>query len=191
MLLVLFIGLPLFVVAYVIIRYSDSARDVRRVVDSIPEAEKPIPPLAVAVFQRLYTSTQRGSLVFQVLNEKLHSDGEDGPQMRNLERHLRGGVSWLLTPLRISDADQAVLVWNRTYFGTGGHGLWFGAQKYFGKDPRELSADEMIRLWVIAQSPKRYDENPSKFDELFSWATRIWRGEEQLGTREKFRNSGG
>ena len=179
----LLIGLPLLLVGFVIYRYSDSAADMHRVVQAVPAAEKPIPPLAVNVFERLNTPGQRNIHVFRMIQEGLYENGVV-PQRNQLNWHLRSAVSALLTPYRLSMEEQATLVWGRIYFGGEAHGLRAGAKKYFNKTPQDLTEEEMVRLWVIALNPDGYDKDSAKFADRIAWANRVWRGEQAAGTRK-------
>lgn len=176
MFVVLLVGVPLLAVAYAVVRYSDSSSDVRRAVESARGSEPAIPRLAVDLLLRLRTFAQRNSTTNQAPQAGIYPEEESGPTMRTTERLIRLGVSMVVNPLRLSDDEQAVLYWNRVYLGEGAYGLSAGAEKQFGKKPQDLSAEEMLRLWVIAISPIRYKADPALFEDLLAWATRVWRG---------------
>ena len=182
LLIVVFVALPLLLISVVVYKYSDSSRDVRRVVDDVVKTEKPIPRLALDVFMRLNTPHQRQGHVNQGIQRELYPDEDKQPRRQHLERHLREAVSGLVTPFRLTDEEQATLVWTRIYLGNDVYGLQAGALKYFGKKPEELSEEEMVRLWIITISPNRYAANPSSFDARYAWAMQVWRGERKAGS---------
>ena len=192
---VLFVAVPLLAVTYAILWYSDSSSDVRRVVESAQASEPAVPRLAVNVFMRLNTFSQRNWYTYWALHAGIRPETESGPVMRNTERMIRQGVSMIVTPLRLCDDEQAALYWSRIYLGEGTYGLSAGAEKHFGKKPQDLSEEEMIRLWVIAISPNRYKGNPALFENRLAWAMRVWRGEADASspmiTTQKSRNFGG
>ena len=55
------------------------------------------------------------------------------------------------------------------YFG-GGYGLTFGAKRYFGKTPAELTHDEMFGLFTISWNPSANspERDPERYQQQFA-----------------------
>ena len=180
-----FVGLPLLVAAGLVYRYSESTTDVRRVINAIAPEEMAIPALAVVVHARLDGRFHANAWAARQVIWAIHD--QDDPKG---DWHLRNMAQTILIPFQTTERERAALVWSRTGFLDGG-GLAFGAEKYFGKMPAELSEEEMVRLWVIARSPRRVDRDPAKLNDDVAWSMRIWRGEIPPRTLRKLSNSGG
>ena len=187
-LLLALISLPVLSAGILIFCYAESKTEVRRIVEAIPADELNIPTVAVLVPARLdgrfYANAWTARQIIWPIDEKYNRVGNTASW------HLRNLAETLMVPLQTDERERAAFVWGKTGF-VKGRGLRFGAEKYFGKKPEELSEGEIVRLWVIARAPTLYGRNPAEDEEFVAWALRIWRGEEKAGARIKSRNSGG
>jgi hypothetical protein len=80
------------------------------------------------------------------------------------EWHLRNTLWVWLLPRRF-DPEKRLLLFAHFLPLEGGSGVGYGAHKYFGKSPNQLSETEALQLLTIARSPAAYSPtgHPDRF----------------------------
>lgn len=78
-----------------------------------------------------------------------------GKPMRMIDWHVTNALWSGLLPLRLSQRDITALYGHFMVF-EGGRGLNYGARRYFGKAPTDLTLDEMLGLLAISRAPFHY-----------------------------------
>ncbi|HEX8252187.1 MAG TPA: transglycosylase domain-containing protein [Thermoanaerobaculia bacterium] len=159
--------LLLLVLWFAYSRFYRYQADVERVVASITAEERGLSAEARDVFVTL----EGESLVWTVSRGLL---GEVAPaRVRMSEWHLRGLLWSVLLPRRVSD-EELLLLYARLMAFEEGRGVVYGARRYFGKTPAQLTADDAIALTVIARSPRLYSptHRPRDFKRMVALKTR-------------------
>ncbi|HYO77323.1 MAG TPA: transglycosylase domain-containing protein [Thermoanaerobaculia bacterium] len=164
---------------FVYSRYGRYQPEVDRIVASITADERALSLEA----RQVIVTLEAESVVWQVTRSLLY---EIAPaRVGTLERHLRDMLWGMLLPHRFS-SEELLLLYARSMRFEDGRGVSYGARKYFGKTPAQLTADDAIVLCVIARSPRAYSPtlNAERFAEALSRTRR--RYEERRLANQQF-----
>jgi hypothetical protein len=158
---VIAIGLAYF--AYT--RFFRYQAAVDRIYENIPAEEQ---RLSAAVRGVLET-TEPDSTRTWVISRSLLSQLAPG-QVRRGEWNLRGMLWVCLLPWRF-DPEQRLILFAHELPFEGGVGLTYGARRYFGKPPSQLTESEALQLVTRSFSPR----NPDRFQQRLEILTQRYR----------------
>lgn len=145
---------------------------VDKIYEAIPQNEKHLSSAARRVFTTLEPESHLSYLVSTWLLSELT------PQhVRMAEWHMRNAFWMLLLPHRIGPEARIVLYAHYLPL-EGGRGVAYGAQKYFGKLPSQLSETDALILFTIARSPSANSPTlcPDRFRERLWYYTNQYLG---------------
>lgn len=105
--------------------------------------------------------------------------------MRMLEWHLAGALWWAWLSATLENAEIVALYAHYLPF-EGGTGLAYGAQRYFGKAPGDLTLDEVLGLVAIARASARNspERAPERYLEEVERLRLLYRGAAEESRRQ-------
>jgi hypothetical protein len=105
------VGIPVLLFSYVLLRYSDSKADVRRVIDSLTPEDKALPPGASRIFRVPLWRGNRDAIVNRMIIYKIHPNA-----MSQSAWHMRSLCALMVMPWRATEEERNALMWRELYF---------------------------------------------------------------------------